>query len=82
MPLKYRVDGKEKGLALGVYPDVSLKEARNRRDDARKQVANGFDKSKTILGWFFMFEGHGTMQGSGGHYTVDDCVIHRRRKRQ
>lgn len=40
---KYRFNGKEKRLSLGVYPDVSLKEARNRRDDYRKQVAEGID---------------------------------------
>ncbi|HHP2703502.1 TPA: Arm DNA-binding domain-containing protein, partial [Citrobacter freundii] len=34
--LKYRIDGKEKLLALGVYPDVSLADARAKRDDARK----------------------------------------------
>ncbi len=38
---EYRFDGEEKRLSLGVYPDVSLKEARNRRDNARKLVANG-----------------------------------------
>jgi hypothetical protein len=36
---KYRFDGKEKLLSLGVYPDVGLKDARDRRDEARKQVA-------------------------------------------
>ncbi len=41
--LKYRVAGKEKRLALGVYPDVSLKDARARRDEARKVLANGGD---------------------------------------
>jgi integrase len=41
--LKYRHAGKEKRLALGVYPDVSLKQARERRDDARKQIASGRD---------------------------------------
>ncbi|MGV0953789.1 MAG: tyrosine-type recombinase/integrase [Fluviibacter sp.] len=41
--LKYRFDGKEKRLALGAYPDVSLKDARERRDDARKLLANGVD---------------------------------------
>lgn len=41
--LKYRHNGKEKLLALGVYPDVSLKDARARRDDARKLLANGSD---------------------------------------
>jgi integrase len=40
---KYRFDGKEKLLSLGVYPDVSLKQARERRDDARKLVADGVD---------------------------------------
>lgn len=34
--LKYRIDGKEKLLALGVYPDVSLADARAKRDEARK----------------------------------------------
>jgi hypothetical protein len=32
--LKYRIAGKEKRLSLGVYPDVGLKLARDRRDDA------------------------------------------------
>jgi len=41
--LKYRILGKEKKLSLGVYPDVSLKEARNRRDAARTLLANGAD---------------------------------------
>lgn len=41
--LKYRVDGKEKRLSLGTYPDVGLKDARQKRDDIRKQLANGID---------------------------------------
>ena len=40
---KYRFDGKEKQLSLGIYPDVGLKDARARRDEARKQVAAGID---------------------------------------
>lgn len=40
---KYRFDGKEKLLVLGIYPDVSLKEARDKRDAARKQVASDVD---------------------------------------
>ncbi len=43
--LNYRFDGKEKRLSLGVYPDVSLKNARERRDEARKLLANGIDPS-------------------------------------
>jgi integrase len=40
---KYRFDGKEKILAFGVYPDVSLADAREKRDAARKVVAAGED---------------------------------------
>lgn len=41
--LKYRIAGKEKKLALGVYPDISLAEARIKRDDARKIISEGGD---------------------------------------
>ncbi|OGV48939.1 MAG: integrase [Legionellales bacterium RIFCSPHIGHO2_12_FULL_42_9] len=41
--LKYRYLSKEKLLALGVYPDVSLASARERRDDARKLLASDID---------------------------------------
>ncbi len=41
--LDYRFAGKRKTLALGVYPDVKLVEAREKRDDARKMIANGID---------------------------------------
>ena len=44
--LKYRIGGKEKRLSLGVYPDVSLAVARERRDAARKLVADGVDPSE------------------------------------
>ena len=40
---KYRFNGKEKKLGLGRYPDVSLKEARRRRDQARETLAMGQD---------------------------------------
>ena len=40
---KYRHLGKEKRMAFGVYPDVSLKEARERADGARKVLAAGGD---------------------------------------
>jgi integrase len=45
--LKYRFAGKEKVLALGVYPETSLKQAREKRDAARKQIADGIDPSIT-----------------------------------
>jgi integrase len=44
--LKYRHVGKEKRLALGVYPDVSLAQARKARDQAREAMAGGNDPSQ------------------------------------
>ncbi|POM19890.1 phage integrase family protein [Burkholderia cepacia] len=41
--LKYRFAGREKRLALGIYPYVSLADARDRRYQARKALAAGFD---------------------------------------
>ncbi|MBK7591490.1 MAG: tyrosine-type recombinase/integrase [Betaproteobacteria bacterium] len=41
--LKYRFGGKEKRLSLGVYPDVSLADARGRREAARKLLAAKID---------------------------------------
>src|SRR5512136_1929716 len=43
---KYRLGGKEKLISLGTYPEVSLAQARVRRDEARKQVADGIDPSQ------------------------------------
>lgn len=40
---RYKFDDKEKLLSLGVYPDVGLKDARKRRDDARKLLADDID---------------------------------------
>lgn len=41
--LAYRFDGKQKLLALGIYPGVSLAEARQARDDAKRLLAKGID---------------------------------------
>lgn len=43
--LKYRMTGKEKRFALGVYPMVSLASARQGREEARKQLVQGVDPS-------------------------------------
>lgn len=40
---KYRYDGKQKLLAFGTYPEISLFDARRRRDDARRLLANNVD---------------------------------------
>ncbi len=42
---KYRFEGREKLLSFGLYPDVTLADAREARDDARKIVRNGHDPS-------------------------------------
>lgn len=44
--LKYRIAGKEKRLFIGVYPQKTLKEAREDRDDAKKLLGNGIDPSE------------------------------------
>lgn len=41
--MKYRIAGREKKLAFGAYPEVSLAEARDRRDEARKLIRSGID---------------------------------------
>ncbi|AOJ74037.1 MULTISPECIES: tyrosine-type recombinase/integrase [Burkholderia cepacia complex] len=43
--LKYRIDGKEKRMALGVYPAVSLLAARKARDEIKDQLRAGLDPS-------------------------------------
>ncbi|MDL2317129.1 integrase arm-type DNA-binding domain-containing protein [Desulfovibrio sp. OttesenSCG-928-A18] len=44
--LKYRLGGKEKRVSLGVYPTVGLKEARERREQAKKLIDQGIDPSE------------------------------------
>jgi integrase len=44
--MKYRYEGREKLLSFGPYPDVPLIRARERRDDARKLLADGIDPSE------------------------------------
>jgi len=43
--LDYRFNGKRKTLTLGLYPDVSLKVAREKRDEARRMIADDIDPS-------------------------------------
>src|SRR5215469_11277951 len=40
---KYRFNGKEKKMAFGIYPDVSLAQARDHRHEAAKLLASGVD---------------------------------------
>ena len=43
--MRYRVTGKDTRLAFGVYPEVSLAEARQRREEARSALRDGRDPS-------------------------------------
>lgn len=44
--MKYRYGGKEKRMAFGVYPEIGLKDARTKRDDARKLLSDGIDPNE------------------------------------
>ncbi len=44
--LAYRMDAKQRKLAIGPYPRVSLKEARERREEAKRLLASGLDPSQ------------------------------------
>ena len=49
---KYRLDGKEKRISLGTYPEIGLRAARDRRDMARRLVAEGKDPSVAFRSGF------------------------------
>ncbi len=44
--LKYRIAGKEKLLAIGTFPLITLAEARRKRDEAKKLIAEGIDPNQ------------------------------------
>jgi integrase len=58
--LAYRFAGKQKTLALGVYPTVSLEEARRHRDEAKKLLARSIDPS---------------VQRKADRHTSKDCTF-------
>ena len=48
--LKYRFNGKEGKLSFGPYPDISLKDARDLREEARAQLAKGMVMPPFLVG--------------------------------
>jgi len=44
--IKYRFDGKEKTLSLGTYPTISLKSARDKREEIKQLLDTGIDPSQ------------------------------------
>ena len=75
--LKYRFQSKEKLLAIGIYPVISLSEAREKRDQAKKQIANGIDpnvfKKITKQTSKTMLEGHFEFVAKEWHYKNAHC---------
>ncbi|MFA5969218.1 MAG: Arm DNA-binding domain-containing protein [Sphingomonas sp.] len=47
---KYRINGSERKLSIGAYPEISLSEARKRRDAAREQLVTGKDSVSIVTG--------------------------------
>lgn len=45
----YRFTGKQKTLAVGVYPDISLKTVREKHQEARQNLANSIDQGSQLL---------------------------------
>jgi integrase len=60
--LAYRFDGKQKMLALGVYPDVSLVAAREKREAAKKLLASGVDPSDNRKALKSVLSGEGSFE--------------------
>ncbi|MEG1837583.1 MAG: tyrosine-type recombinase/integrase [Synergistaceae bacterium] len=54
--LRYWVGGKERKKTLGPYPLLSLKEARERRDEARKSLLNGIDPFSKAIAPAYVFD--------------------------
>lgn len=72
--LRYRFNGTESTLSLGVYPEVTLTQARNKRDEERARLAQGINPSeyrkskkvimkKEIYAWITEGEGEGIAAG-------------------
>ena len=73
--LGYRFEGKQKTLALGLYPALSLRAARLKRDEARVKIAQGIDpssarKKKTEEAQ----EAHGTFAAGAGRWVKKKVV--------
>lgn len=61
----YSYDGKRKTISLGAYPDVSLSEARDKRDEFRKLILQGFDPFSAKRGNRVMKSHLGNLPESG-----------------
>jgi integrase len=83
--LNYRFNGKQKTLAIGIYPDTSLKRAREKRDAARIFIADGIDpgveKKAAKTARLNNFEQIARdWLAATSHQTVEDTAINKRRR--
>lgn len=87
---KYRFNGREKLLSVGLYPDVSLKLARERREELRAKLANNIDpsaerkaekcsSSDTFQGVAVEWFTSGCPGGRNGDLSPKTINLHRRR---
>ncbi len=80
--LAYRFDGKQKTLALGAYPAITLLEARAKRDEAKKLLANDIDPAAEIKSDKAKVQAHkaNTFRVWAeiwlAHWRVDKCTRH------
>ena len=70
--LKYRFGGRERGLSLGVYPDVSLTEARQARDSYRAMLATGVDPGEHVKMLRASRMADAARQIAATRFTLDD----------
>ncbi|WP_174292809.1 tyrosine-type recombinase/integrase [Sphingomonas bacterium] len=70
--MHYRILGKDKTLSFGVWPDVSLAEAREKRDDARKRIADGMDPiaEKKLANLRAQIDANATFEGVAEEWLV------------
>lgn len=71
--LKYRYAQKEKRLSLGVYPAVSLRQARKRRDVYRAMLARGFDPSVRVKTERAARKAQAERQAAARRFTLDSA---------
>lgn len=78
--LKYRFGKREKRLALGIYPDVGLADARDKRDDARRVLARGVDPGAVARAVKEARGGGGTFEAIAREWHVKQSTTEGARK--
>jgi hypothetical protein len=74
--LAYRFDGKQRNLAIGPFPRISLKDARTRRDEAKRLLDDGLDPSQQKR----IAKLAATAQNSNTFATITDELLAQKRR--